>query len=270
MAYRRFTNLHEKIWGDLISKVNEGIECLDFKDRPCNCSRPCYVNGACAYKEKCRRACVVYRAKCKVCEKSYVGVTQDFLKKRMTQHFADVSRLTATDKPQLAMDDKRRSDTFASHFAKHFPRNCTAQQLRENIEFDILWQGNLLSCVKTFQTQKCRLCTMECLFILKLGKKHNLINRRDELYGSCRQNPKLHRFNTDDPPGEKVETDRPIHRTPPGFIFDPVGQTLAAVRRYSKQQRTSLSFTGQPRPMNSFPYHSWRICVPRNLVWHNS
>ena len=132
----------------------------------------------------------------------------------MTQHFADVSRLTATDKPQLAMDDKRRSDTFASHFAKHFPRNCTAQQLRENIEFDILWQGNPLSCVKTFQTQKCRLCTMERLFILKLGKKHNLINRRDELYGSCRQNPKLHRFNTDDPTGEKVKTNMPVRGNP--------------------------------------------------------
>ena len=108
------------------------------------------------------------------------------------------------------MDDKRRSDTFALHFAKHFPRNCTAQQLRENIDFSILWQGNPLSCVKTFRTQKCRLCTMERLFILKLGKKHRLINRRDELYGSCKQNPKLHRFNTDDPPGEKVPTNTPV------------------------------------------------------------
>eukprot|EP00957_Ditylum_brightwellii_P142469 10854049-Ditylum_brightwellii.AAC.1 len=37
----------------LILKVNDGVECLDFKDRPCNCSRPCHVNGTCAYKGNC-------------------------------------------------------------------------------------------------------------------------------------------------------------------------------------------------------------------------
>ncbi len=59
-----------------------------------------------------------------------------------------------------------------------------------------------------FKTPKCRLCTMERLFILELsvGKKTKLINSRSEIYGACRQNPKLHRFNTDDPTGEKVKT----------------------------------------------------------------
>eukprot|EP00957_Ditylum_brightwellii_P014993 1130459-Ditylum_brightwellii.AAC.1 len=95
---------------------------------------------------------------------------------------------------------------------------------------------------------------MEHMYILKLGKTGKLVNRRSKIYRACKQNLKLHRFNTDDPPDEKVETDRPIRRTPPGFIFNPVGQTLAAVRRYSKQQGTSLSFTGQPRLMNFFPY----------------
>ena len=254
MAYRRFTNLREKFRGDLVAKVNSDVESLDFIDRPCNCSRHCFVNGACAYKGNCRKKCIVYKARCKICDKSYVGGTQDHLKARMTQHFNDVVRLTSTTKKPLPLDDKRRSDTFASHFEKHFPANATAQQLRENIEFDILWQGNPLSCVKTFKTPKCRICTMERMYILKLGKTEKLVNRRSEIYGACKQNPKLHRFNTDDPPGEKVETDRPIRRTPPGFIFDPVGQTLAAVRRYSKQQGTSLPITGQPRLMNYFPY----------------
>eukprot|EP00957_Ditylum_brightwellii_P175983 13400564-Ditylum_brightwellii.AAC.1 len=69
---------------------------------------------------------------------------------------------------------------------------------------------------------------MERMYILKLGKTGKLVNRRSEIYGACKQNLKLHGFNTDDPLGEKVETDRPI---------------LAAVRRYSEQQETSLSFT---------------------------
>ena len=125
----------------------------------------------------------------------------------MTHHFSDVTRLTSTSKPVLPSDDSRRSDTFAKHFAKHFPRDATPQQLRENIDLDVLWQGNPLSCVKTFKTPKCRLCTMERLFILKLtaSKKISLVNSRSEIYGACRQNPKFHRFSTDDPPGEKVE-----------------------------------------------------------------
>ena len=69
----------------------------------------------------------------------------------MTQDFSDVARLTPTKKPKLAKDDKCKSDTFAKHFAAHFPRDATAQQLRENLELDVLWQGNLLSCIKTFK-----------------------------------------------------------------------------------------------------------------------
>eukprot|EP00957_Ditylum_brightwellii_P172013 13095671-Ditylum_brightwellii.AAC.1 len=95
---------------------------------------------------------------------------------------------------------------------------------------------------------------MERMYILKLGKTEKLVNRRNEIYGACKQNLKHHRFNTDDPPGEKAETDRPVCRTPTGFIFDPVGQTLAAVQRYSKQQGTSLPFTGHSGLENQFPY----------------
>eukprot|EP00957_Ditylum_brightwellii_P210954 15365600-Ditylum_brightwellii.AAC.1 len=44
MAYRRFTNLQEKFRGDLVAKVNEDVESLDCMDRPCNCSKHCFVN----------------------------------------------------------------------------------------------------------------------------------------------------------------------------------------------------------------------------------
>ena len=132
----------------------------------------------------------------------------------MTQHFADVVRLTSTTKKPLPLDDKRQSDTFVSHFEKHFPQNVTAQQLRENIEFDILWQGNPLSCIKTFKTPRCRICTMERLFIFKLSKSTKLVNCRNKLYGACKQKPKFHRFNTDDPLGEKVEMEKPTGVNP--------------------------------------------------------
>jgi len=78
---------------------------------------------------------------------------------------------------------------------------------------------------------------MEHLFIFKLSKSTKLVNRRNKLYGVCKQNLKLHRFNTDDPPGDKVEMEKPKRVNPPKFTFNPVGQTLAAVRRYSAGQR---------------------------------
>eukprot|EP00957_Ditylum_brightwellii_P036353 2752613-Ditylum_brightwellii.AAC.1 len=90
MAYMRFTSLQEKFRCDLGAKVNNDIKSLDFMDRPCNCSWHCFVNGACACKGNCRKKCIVYKARCKICNKSYAGVTQDHLKARMTQHFSDV------------------------------------------------------------------------------------------------------------------------------------------------------------------------------------
>eukprot|EP00957_Ditylum_brightwellii_P134314 10239927-Ditylum_brightwellii.AAC.1 len=50
MAYRRYTNLHERFRGDLISELNADIESLDFMDRPCNCNKTSCVNGECTYK----------------------------------------------------------------------------------------------------------------------------------------------------------------------------------------------------------------------------
>ena len=82
------------------------------------------VNGACAYKGECRKAYIIDKAECKICNKAYVGCMQDTFKARMTQQFSDVVRLTS--KPKLAKDDKRRSNTFAKHFAAHFPRDTTA------------------------------------------------------------------------------------------------------------------------------------------------
>ena len=100
-----------------------------------------------------------------------------------------------------AKKDSLRSDTFAKHFQSHFPKDATPQQIRSNVELSILWEGDPLSCVKTFQQAKCRLCTNERLHILygSFNKKVNLMNRRSEIYGACCHKPKFHRFlSTDD------------------------------------------------------------------------
>ena len=61
---------------------------------------------------------------------------------------------------------------------------------------EIIWQGNPISCMKTFRQLNCRLCMRERLEILKMGKKEprKLINSRSEIYGACRHKPRFHRY----------------------------------------------------------------------------
>jgi hypothetical protein len=60
----------------------------------------------------------------------------------------------------------------------------------------ILWQGDPLSCVKTFGTRNCKLCAKERYAIIKLTHETpNLaINKCNEVHGACRHKPRFHRF----------------------------------------------------------------------------
>jgi len=62
--------------------------------------------------------------------------------------------------------------------------------------FDILWQGNPLSLVKSFGTRECQLCSREKIEIIKWSRKEpeTLINTCSEIYGGCRHKPKFHRY----------------------------------------------------------------------------
>ena len=118
----------------------------------------------------------------------------------MSEHFLAVNNLAINGKA---------SDTFAAHFAEHYPNGCPAQFLRENIDFEVLQQCNPISCVRSFKTLSCQLCAKERLAILRasMNSSVQLINKSSEIYGACRHNPRFHRFpSTDDPnKGEKVK-----------------------------------------------------------------
>ena len=64
------------------------------------------------------------------------------------------------------------------------------------MKVEILWQGNPISCMKTFKKVGCKLCMMERVHILKTEKvdEKNLINTNEELFGACRHNAHFHRF----------------------------------------------------------------------------
>ena len=70
---------------------------------------------------------------------------------------------------------------------------------------EILWQGNIISCMKTFGKLSCKLCMQERIEIhkeLELEKSRlewKLINSGAELYGACRHIPKFHRLELRNP-----------------------------------------------------------------------
>ena len=75
---------------------------------------------------------------------------------------------------------------------------CKQMAKHLKMKIDILWQGNPISCVKTFSTPSCQLCMKERIFILHHSHKdpESLINKHNKIYGTCRHNPKFHWFDT--------------------------------------------------------------------------
>ena len=195
MSYHKFSNLGEIFQGDLNNKLMMNFTSKDFMDLKCNCTNATTIDGNCVCNGDCRKSIVIYKATCKECGCYYLGNTQQKLKLRMNQHFADTKDLVNNDK---------FSDSFAKHFASHFKNNngnnISRGDVRNIAKVEIMWQGNPISSVKTFRNLNCSLCARERLEIhkaMKHEKANNtnfLINSSNELHGGCRHNPKFHRF----------------------------------------------------------------------------
>ena len=188
MSYHRFTNLRETFQGDLSKKLTEGVQSINFMDRPCNC-RP-GKTGGCQYGGVCRKSIVVYEITCKKTGKVYIGNTQQEFKTRMRQHFEDVKKLVKTGK---------NSDSYARHFASLWPPEKgtpSSGAQREEIECRVLWQGNPINATKSFGKHNCTLCNRERLEIIKRSrfKPGSIINSCSEIYGACRHKTKFHRY----------------------------------------------------------------------------
>ena len=114
------------------------------------------------------------------------------MKTRITQHLTEVCALANKGKT---------SDTFAKHFAAHYSNEngkLKTGEARKMMEISIAWQGNAISCNKSFGKMNCSLCMKERLIILQLSKKDpaSIINTSNEFYGACRHKPRFHRYTT--------------------------------------------------------------------------
>lgn len=128
--------------------------------------------------------------------KRHISNTQQPVKRRMQQHAQDVKCLAATGK---------LSNSFADHFAQPIPKNTPKNEITKNINFSmkILWKENPLSCVKTFGSRQCELCSKERLGILKMLRKNQekqstnamrsteLVDTNQDFTGSIRMQPAL-------------------------------------------------------------------------------
>ena len=108
----------------------------------------------------------------------------------MTGHFNDVKKAMRGEP----------LDSYVKYFATLFSSKPKPAQLREAAKFQVLWQGNPISTVKTFGSEKCKLCMQERIEILKMWEDEptKLINSCSEIYGACWHKPKFHRFSTDE------------------------------------------------------------------------
>jgi hypothetical protein len=208
MSYHKFSNLREIFQGDLNRKLMDGITSRDFQDLPCNCYKSSKVDGKCIYNGDCRKSCVVYKVTCKLCDLPYIGQTQQKLKVRIGRHLGEVKQRVVEGK---------KATSFSAHFAQHCTKGVkpTGDELRRMIKVKVLWQGNPISCMKSFGTLRCSLCMRERIELLRAMEQEEcqVINYCNEIFGACRHKTKFHRFlkehtdvkNTSTDEGDKPE-----------------------------------------------------------------
>jgi len=188
LAWKRYENVEELLGAALTKVIMKGITSRDMKYRRCNCSKPnCLANGKCMYNSKYRETCVVYKVKCRLCKKTYIGNTQNFLKKRMQEHMNDMVK---------QKNKGQASDSFAKHFARHLHKvEISAKDVRPLLKVTTIKRLDPIAASSGFGTDRCQLCMEERIEIASIWLEKGpsrLINKNVEIYGACRHKAKLH------------------------------------------------------------------------------
>jgi hypothetical protein len=120
----------------------------------------------------------------------------------MGQHLNDVKKLVTKG---------TKSDSFATHFAQHCKKEVkpTSDELRKMMKIKIVWQGNAISCMKSFGKLNCSLWILHTIH----QEEWKIINHCNEIYGACQHKTRFHRFlkehtnvkNTSTDDGDKPE-----------------------------------------------------------------
>jgi hypothetical protein len=91
-----------------------------------------------------------------------------------------------------------KADSFASHFTNHCKTETkpTNDELCRMMKVKIIWQGNAISCMKSFGKLNYSLCMHERFEILCTIRQEEwkIINNCTEIHGACRHKTRFHRF----------------------------------------------------------------------------
>ena len=129
------------------------------------------------------------------------------------------------------MKDGKETSSLAKHWGNrsHWlelasDKIPTPRQIRNKMDFQILYLGDPMSVVRSFGTDRCRICMHEKLFILDASFKSPelLINSRNEIHGTCLHRPRFHRFSADDSSEEESARLRNLRRYGPRTVTNQI------------------------------------------------
>ena len=169
ISYRCMPNMRK-----VLSKQNSKIAKQKSVPAPvpgCNCQggpQTCPLNGACLTDELVYKASVTRLDTNQV--ETYTGLTGGTFKDRYNQHMHDFRH------------EKNKSKTTLSKFIWKLKS--------ENVPYEIAWQSVARARVFNPVTKKCQLCLREKYHIM-FNPESATLNRRDELFNTCRHRLKL-------------------------------------------------------------------------------
>ena len=151
----------------------------------------------------------LYKLQCWFCNNYYIGKTQQHLKARVWEQFREVwkefeSLQSMKDVYELEGNYNSRclygSNAFAKHAAFHVLQYRNSREakkfLLENIDIEIIWKVNPVSCLKNVGTTRCMLCIQERKATLEAWRKDkfHFLNAKNEIFGACLCKSRFFRF----------------------------------------------------------------------------
>ena len=88
---------------------------------------------------------MIYKVICKECKKFYVGISQNKVKLRFTEHYSSVKK---------QLERNKTSSKFSTHFSRCYQKRYGTKKydinkIRDMCHHEIIYEANPLSAVKT-------------------------------------------------------------------------------------------------------------------------
>ena len=193
-----------------------------YEDKKCVCCQKSKLDdGKCGYEGFCQRSLLVYELICTTTGKSYIGKTQNYLRKRTQEHVDTVWKLIEWKNrvKNGKIDPKKPKKFSVTAFSKHFAKYCVncqnsnqvRQMMKKLMSPRIIWQGERVKCMKTARTLQCTLCMVERKEIMHRMNEDraSVINDNSDRFSTCTCFCDFHCFKTRKPNADTEDGSNP-------------------------------------------------------------